>query len=151
MPARSKISPKLQAQVRKRAGFLCEYCYASEQWQYVQFTIDHLCPTSQGGSDDLENLALACFHCNRRKTDKTTTIDVQTEKTLPLFNPRRDRWSEHFIWSVNGLIMVGLTLVGQATIAALSLNRERIIHIRAADFEIGRHPPASDPIQTTTD
>ncbi|WP_229490518.1 HNH endonuclease [Nostoc favosum] len=29
-------------------------------------------PLSLGGTDFLENLALACFHCNRRKTNRLT-------------------------------------------------------------------------------
>lgn len=54
---------------------------------------------------------------------------------------------QHFIWSGNGLRIIGLTPTGRATVAALVFNRERIINIRAADIEIGRHPPSGDPIQ----
>jgi hypothetical protein len=149
MPSRRKHSPELQQQVRTRANFLCEFCHASEQWQYVQFTLDHLLPTVQGGTDDLDNLALACFHCNRRKTDRTDAIDLQTEKSVPLFNPRRDRWSTHFIWSTNKLTIIGLTAIGRATVAALELNRIRAINVRAADLAVDRHPPADDPIQSS--
>lgn len=55
-----KISEPLQAQVRQRAGHLCEYCHASEEWQYVCFTADHIIPLDQNGTDDWDNLALAC-------------------------------------------------------------------------------------------
>lgn len=145
--SRSKISEPIQAQVRQRANYLCEYCHASEQWQYVRFTVDHVIPLAQGGVDSLENLALACFHCNRRKSDNLIGIDPQSEIKVPLFNPRRDLWYDHFIWSVDGLLIVGLTATGRATVEVLALNRERVIHIRAADKEIGRHPPKGDPIQ----
>jgi hypothetical protein len=64
-----------------------------------------------------------------------------------LFNPRRDRWYDHFIWSVDQLYIVGLTATGRATVEALAMNRERVIHIRAADRDVGRHPPKDDPIQ----
>lgn len=147
MSSGRKFSLELQQQVRQRAQFLCEYCHASEQWQYVQFTIDHILPIAQGGTDTIENLALACFHCNRRKTNKTSAIDPQTEHPVPLFNPRQDLWQAHFIWSSDGLTLIGLTVTGQVTIAALDLNRARVIPIRAADKAIGRHPPADDPIQ----
>ena len=30
-----------------------------------RFTIDHITPKSLGGSDELENLALACRRCNQ--------------------------------------------------------------------------------------
>jgi HNH endonuclease len=142
--ARRKIPDPIQHQVRQRSNFLCEYCHASEWWQYVKFTVDHLIPVSQGGSDTIENLALACFHCNRRKTNRITAIAPQTNQEMPLFNPRRDRWQEHFGWSADWLLIIGKTRVGQATIAALAMNRERVIAIRSADREIGRHPPQED-------
>jgi HNH endonuclease len=140
------ISEATQEQVRQRANYLCEYCHASEQWQYVRFTVDHVIPLSKGGLNSIDNLALACFHCNRQKSDKIAAIDQQSGSELPLFNPRSDSWQEHFIWSANGLSIIGLTATGRATVAALALNRERIIKIRAADREIGRHPPPGDPI-----
>jgi hypothetical protein len=146
--SRNKISESVQAQVRQRADHLCEYCHASEQWQYVRFTVDHVMPLSLGGVDDLENLALACFHCNRRKTNRLTAVDPQSKKETPLFNPRRQGWREHFVWSTDGLLILALTAVGRATIATLALNRERVINIREADKAVGRHPPADDPIQS---
>ena len=147
MSARRNFSAALQQQVRTRAHYLCEYCHTSEQWQYVQFTIDHILPIAQGGTDTLDNLALACFYCNRRKTDKTTTTDPTTKRQVLLFNPRQNFWSDHFTWSADGLTIIGLTASGQATVTALNLNRERVINIRAADRAINRHPPINDPIQ----
>jgi HNH endonuclease len=93
-------------QVRQRSGSLCEYCHASEQWQYVQFTIDHVIPLAQGGVDAQENLALACFHCNRRKSDQVVVLEAESGLEVPLFNPRRDRWADHFIWSPDGLLII---------------------------------------------
>ena len=146
MPARRKIPEDIQKQVRQGANYLCEYCHASEQWQYVAFTIDHVIPLTTSGADTLDNLALACFHCNRKKSGKTIAIDPQSGIEVPLFNPRQYSWSEHFIWSVDGLLIIGLTPMGRATVTALALNRERVINIRAADKAVGRHPPAGDPI-----
>ncbi|MGL5926699.1 HNH endonuclease [Chroococcidiopsis sp.] len=134
-------------QLRQRAKYLCEYCHTSEQWQYVPFTVDHIIPLSLGGNDSLENLALACFHCNRRKTHRVTIALPETSEEIPLFNLRQDNWSEHFIRSADGLLIVGVTQVGRITVTALALNRERVIGIRAANKQIGRHPPQDDPIQ----
>ena len=145
--SRSKIPEAVQEQVRQRANALCEYCHASEQWQYVRFTVDHVVPLAQSGTDGLDNLALACFHCNRRKAAKTTAIDPDSNLEVLLFNPRQDVWSHHFIWSSNGLLVLSFTPTGRATVAALDLNRDRVINIRAADQEIGRHPPPNDPRQ----
>ena len=142
-----KIPEATRAQVRQRAGYLCEYCHTSEHWQYVRFTMEHPHPVAEGGADQLENLALACFHCNRRKSAKQTARDPATGQTVPLFNPRMQDWKEHFIWSADGLRIVPLTDVGRATVALLELNRERSLAIRAADVVVDRHPPAADPIQ----
>ncbi|MBI3245851.1 MAG: HNH endonuclease [Deltaproteobacteria bacterium] len=147
MSRRRKISATLQQQVRQRALFLCEYCHASEQWQYVRFTVDHVVPLALGGDQSLDNLALACFHCNRRKADSLVALDPHSLEQTPLFSPRQHRWSDHFAWSADGLRILGLTATGRATVAALALNRERIIGIRAADQIAGRHPPPQDPIQ----
>lgn len=147
MPARRKIPEDIQDLVRQRANYFCEYCHTSEQWQYVAFTIDHVIPLTKNGADTLDNLALACFHCNRKKSGKTTAIESQSGTEMPLFNPRKNSWSEHFIWSIDGLLIIGLTPIGRATVATLVLNRERVINIRAADQAVGRHPPAGDPIQ----
>jgi len=95
----------------------------------------------------LSNLALACFHCNRYKSDDVTAVDPQTQTEIPLFNPRQHLWREHFIWSADRLYVIGLTPIGRATIVKLQLNRPRIIPIRAADLVVKRHPPADDPVQ----
>ena len=150
MPARRQIPEAVQNKIRQRAHFLCEYCHASEQWQYVAFTIEHIIPLAKNGTDTLDNLALACFHCNRKKSTRTTAIDPQLDTEVPLFNPRQENWSDHFIWSADGLFIIGLTPVGRTTVTALALNRERVINIRAADKAVGRHPPPDDPIQSGT-
>jgi len=124
-----KIAEGVREQVPLRARSLCEYCHTDETWQYVPFTIDHVVPLSAGGRDDLDNLALACFQCNRG------------------INPRQHRWAAHFIWSANGLQIIPLTPTGRVTVAALGVDRERLQQIRSADVVIGRHPPNGDPVE----
>ncbi|MEA5551416.1 HNH endonuclease signature motif containing protein [Anabaena cylindrica UHCC 0172] len=143
-----KITDSIQQQVRQRALELCEYCHASERWQYVLFTVDHVIPLSKNGKNTIDNLALACFHCNRRKSNKITGINPESGNQVELFNPRKSLWNDHFIWTADGLIIIGLTPIGKATIATLDLNRERIINIRAADKAINRHPPPEDPMSS---
>ncbi|HIE55026.1 MAG TPA: HNH endonuclease [Chromatiaceae bacterium] len=146
MPHR-RISNAIRQKVRQRANFLCEYCHTAEQWQYVPFTVDHVIPLSQGGEDDFSNLALACFHCNRHKSNRVTAVDPHTNKETPLFNPRKHAWRDHFMWSADRLYIIGLTPIGRATIMRLRLNRTRIIPIRAVDVKVHRHPPDKDPVQ----
>jgi hypothetical protein len=148
MSVRRQIPEDTQNLIRQRAKFLCEYCHASEKWQYVAFTIEHIIPLSKNGTDSLDNLALACFHCNRKKSAQTIAIDGDSGAEVPLFNPRQENWNNHFIWSADGLFIIGLTSIGRATITALALNRQRVINIREADKAVGRHPPLGDRIQS---
>lgn len=147
MASGGKIRPTIRNLVRQRAAGLCEYCHTSERWQYVSFTIDHIVPLSRGGTDEPDNLALSCFHCNRKKGDRMRAVDPISGEEGSLYNPRADDWQKHFAWSNDGLRIVGITVAGRATVAALELNRERVINIRSADRAVGRHPPVHDPVQ----
>ncbi len=108
--------------------------------------MERVIPISLGGDDRFENLALCCFACNRRKSGQIDGRDPQTNKIVRLFNPRIDKWHEHFAWAKDKLTIIGLTPIGRATVKTLELNRARVISIRKADLEIGRHPPENDPI-----
>jgi len=145
------INDLIRQSIRKRAEFLCEYCHSPEKISTSRFTIDHLQPRSLGGSDDLINLALACGRCNQRRYNFMTGCDRETLSIVPLFNPREQPWSEHFVWSVEGTTMIGITPVGRATCDRLDLNDERykgeksIQEARALWVEAGWHPPSHDP------
>lgn len=64
--------------------------------------------------------------------------DPETRDDVPIYNPRRDVWSEHFHW--DGIRLVGTTATGRATVSALDLNRPVILAIRALERALGRHP-----------
>lgn len=106
--------------------------------------MEHLVPIAAGGETALDNLALACFSCNRRKWDRQSGADPLAGGDHRLFNPRSDAWNDHFAWSVDGLEILAATAIGRATVNALELNRERLKKIRAADAALGRHPPTGD-------
>ncbi len=80
-------------------------------------------PRLLGGGDDPENLSAACFPCNRLKSAHTSAEDPITGQVVPLFNPRRDSWDQHFAWSVDFLNIYGLSGVGRATAALLRFQR----------------------------
>ncbi len=84
------------------------------------FHVDHIIPRQHGGVTDLENLALACMHCNRHKGPNLTGIDPLTGSITALFNPRRDAWADHFEWREAEL--VGRTAIGRCTIVVLAIN-----------------------------
>ncbi len=136
------IPAQLRELVRQRAAFLCEYCRASEWLAGQRSHIDHILPDSKGGATTADNLCLACAACNGSKLDRTEAVDPSTGKIEPLFNPRRQRWQEHFAWSEDGTQIIGVTPCGRATVDALRLNRPLAVSARAVWVSVGRHPPS---------
>lgn len=144
------IPKSLYEIVRQRAQFQCEYCHYPELLSSAPLSIDHIQPQSLSGSDELDNLALACRRCNERRYNFTTGIDPQTETEVALFNPRQQQWSDHFIWSADALQIIGKTPTGRATCNRLDLNDERreepfIQNARQQWIAGGFHPPNHDP------
>jgi hypothetical protein len=136
--------------IRQRAQFKCEYCHYPELLSSAPLSVDHLQPQSLGGDDSLDNLALACRRCNERRYNFTTGIDPETEQEIPIFNPRQQEWSDHFIWSVDYLRVIGITAVGRATCNRLDLNDDRreepfIQNARRQWAVAGLHPDNDDP------
>jgi hypothetical protein len=86
------------------------------------FHVDHIIPQSLGGTNDLSNLALACQPCNAAKHDTIRAYDPQTGQSVPLFNPRTQRWDDHFKWSKSFLYVRGRTPIGRATVRGLKMN-----------------------------
>jgi hypothetical protein len=98
--------------VRQRANYRCEYCRSPERICTTRFTLEHVIPKSLGGTDDIENLALACRHCNERRYNFLAGFDPETQTIVPLFNPRQQNWSDHFIGSADGCTIIGTTPIG---------------------------------------
>ncbi len=117
--------------VRDRAGNRCEYCGLPQALSPVaQLQIEHIVPRKHGGGDEEQNLALACIDCNLAKSSNLAGIDPTTGQTVQLFNPRMDRWDEHFTWQ--GTLLIGLTPVGRATIRVLNINDDERQRVRLA-------------------
>ncbi len=74
------MEASIRAEVRKRAGNACEYCRLhQDDSPLAVLHIEHIIPKIHGGSDDLNNLALACIDCNLHKgTNLTGSIREQT-------------------------------------------------------------------------
>ena len=62
--AKKRIPKSKSKKVRARAKGCCEFCMSQEKYASQGFTIDHIIPKSEGGTDELENLCLACQGCN---------------------------------------------------------------------------------------
>jgi HNH endonuclease len=103
--------------------------------------IDHAYPLAKGGQDNFENLCLACELCNLYKSAKTEAVDPETQSLTRLFNPRQQRWSDHFAWSQDGTNIVGLTACGRATAVELKVNNSLSVTVRRNWVRAGWHPP----------
>ncbi|MGO9917350.1 MAG: HNH endonuclease [Isosphaeraceae bacterium] len=125
--------------VEARAEGRCEYCGMHQSLQGATFHVEHIMPSSRGGASNMDNLAWCCPGCNLCKSDRIEAPDPETGGLVPLFNPRRDSWAEHFRW--NGYELVGQTPASRATVLMLDLNHSRRIRIRRAEELFGLFPP----------
>jgi hypothetical protein len=108
----------------------------------ARLEIEHIIPKGKGGVSTESNLWLSCPLCNRYKSDRTSARDPESGIETAIFNPRTQRWSEHFCWSADGIRVVGLTPTGRATVAALHLADDPdALVVRAYWVLAGWHPP----------
>lgn len=128
--------------VEARAAGRCEYCRMHQSLQGATFHVEHIKPRILGGLSTLDNLALACPACNLRKADRTQIVDQATSESVMMFNPRINRWTDHFAWK--GVAIIGLSGIGRATIAALDLNHETRRRIRQAEQLFNLFPPPAN-------
>jgi hypothetical protein len=134
----ARISAALRREVRERAEEHCEYCLLPESQAFFPHEIDHLVALKHGGETTSTNLALACFDCNRFKGSNIASIDTVTDKLVTLFNPRTQRWFEHFRFE--GGQIVPLTAVGRVTERLLRLNIENRVEVRERLETLGLYP-----------
>lgn len=118
---RPHISAHLRRQVIARAERSCEYCRLPSDWVAIAHHVDHVIALKHGGTTTIENLAFACFDCNIGKGSDIAAIDPLSYDMVRLFNPRIDRWSDHFVVDDNQII--GQTAIGRASVQLLGFNR----------------------------
>ncbi len=134
------IPTALKQQVETRADGCCEYCQSQNRFSPDPFSIEHIVPSSKDGSSQLNNLAYACQGCNNCKYNHTEAIDPLTGKTVPLFHPRQQHWSEHFTWSEDYTEIIGVTPTGRATVERLRMNRTGMVNLRRVLHAMQEHP-----------
>ncbi len=123
--------------VASRAEHICEYCRAPEAIFNLPFEVEHIVPLSRGGSDDENNLALSCRSCNLFKSDFVSAFDEKTQTEIRFFNPRRDDWTEHFVFDKKTGEIKGKTLIAQATISRLRINNDLQLAARVQWLKLG--------------
>ena len=132
-----RVGAELRFRVAERARLRCEYCLIHEDDAAFSHEVDHILSRQHGGETAADNLAYACMVCNRFKGTNISSVDA-SGAVIRLFNPRLQRWEEHF--RLDGVIIQPLTNVGEATARLLRLNAaERVIE-RNALQHLGRYP-----------
>src|SRR4051812_20721069 len=106
------MDAQTRRRVRERAAGRCEYRMRQEDEPFYRFHIEHVIAKQHEGTDELQNLALACHYCNLNKGPNLSAIDPETARPVPLFDPRRHDWDEHF--ALSGARVLGRTDIGRA-------------------------------------
>jgi hypothetical protein len=115
--------------VIERAGKACEYCQLPQSAQpFASFHVDHVIATQHQSDDGLNNLCLSCQSYNLHKGTNLTTIDLKSNEIVRVFDPRHERWDEHF--EIVHFAVVGKTAIGRATARLLAMNTPSRIELR---------------------
>lgn len=134
----NSISVELRRLVTKRASARCEYCQIHQKFSIYSHELDHIIAVKHGGETTAENLALSCLSCNRHKGSDFATLDQLTEEIVPLFNPRRLIWDEHFY--LENARIEGKTQIGQGTARLLQFNIPNRVLSRQILIIQGQYP-----------
>lgn len=142
-----EVSQTLRRKVRARAGGQCEYCFMPDSEPLFPHEPDHIIALKHRGKTSSNNLAYACFECNRAKGSDIASLDPATGQLAALYNPRTQRWTGHFRF--NGPVIEPLTPEGRVTVLILRLNQAARVTIRDNLMREGRYPhPADNDEQT---
>ena len=129
------LSENLRNEIARRANYRCEYCKMPQLPIQLKHEPDHIISQKHGGSNSLENLALACFPCNRHKGTDIASYDDLTGNLTAFFNPQTNIWAEHFLFQDAEIIP--LTAEARVTVKLLQLNDAVRIEQRQILIELG--------------
>ena len=132
------IPTALRQIVEERAGERCEYCLYPQDMSFLAFEVEHIIAEKHGGATTADNLALACPYCNRFKGTDLGSLDPETGQLTPFFNPRTQRWADHF--RLDGARVVPLTPEGRVTVAILQLDHPDRVMERQRLIKAGKYP-----------
>ena len=130
------IPVALRQLIYERAEDHCEYCPIPDDAAFAPHEIDHVIAEKHGGLTEANNLALSCSLCNKQKGSDLTSIDPETNQIVRLFNPREDRWRDHFRLSEGRIVPLSAT--GRVTERLLRLNNAARIKERNALLRTNR-------------
>jgi len=124
-----------------RAEGVCEYCLIHEDDTFFGFEVDHVISEKHSGPTQEDNLAYACFSCNRNKGSDIASLTPEGGLLVRFYHPRLSRWGGYFgLDAADGVTIAPLTDVGKATTRILDFNEgERLLERRVLSL-LGRYP-----------
>jgi hypothetical protein len=132
------VPAQLRRLVAERADGLCEYCLIHRDDTFFGCEIEHVISEKHDGLTTAENLALACMTCNRLKGTDIASLSERSGQLCRLFNPRTDRWSDHF--RLDGIVIRGVTDIGEVTAKLLGFNHADRLAERELLITVQRYP-----------
>lgn len=135
------IPAALRRLVIERADGRCEYCLAPAAVAFFPHEVDHVIAEKHGGVTEEGNLAYTCWRCNRHKGTDLGSFDPDTGAFCLLYNPRAQRWRDHFALRVDESLS-GLTPEGRTTVRLLQINTADRVGERQRFVALGRYPVA---------
>lgn len=67
---------RLRFRILERDGFKCRYCGRNPRDHDTVLHVDHIIPSSKGGTNEDDNLITACIDCNQGKANLMIEIQV---------------------------------------------------------------------------
>ena len=129
-------------------SMLCEYCLIAEEDTFYGCEVDHIISEKHGGPTEADNLCYACVFCNQAKGSDVGSIHWETEEFVRFFNPRTDRWADHFV--LVGSQIEGVTAIGAVTARILGFSiGERLLE-RHTLQGMNRYPSPAARIRMRT-
>jgi hypothetical protein len=135
----SYVSAEIRRAVEERAEGACEYCLIHQRDTYFGCQVDHIIAEKHGGQTELENLAFACAICNRAKGTDIASLVRGGRRLVRLFNPRLDRWDDHFHLDPYTFAIVPITDIGDATATLMRFNEVERLLERKSLVLIGKY------------
>lgn len=116
---RDIIPNYIKAEIAKRADYKCEYCHLPEKVSFYNFHLDHIKSLKHGGLSNLDNLAYCCPDCNYYKGSDIGSV-IDRDKIIRFFNPRKDKWHDHF--ELKDGMIISKTEIGNVTVHIFKFN-----------------------------
>ena len=135
------VSVELRRQVVARAEGICEYCLIAEEDTFFGCEVDHIISEKHGGPTQEDNLGYACVFCNQAKGSDVGSIHWESGQFVRFFNPRTDRWADHFVLAGNRI--EGVTAIGAVTARILGFNSSERLLERQVLQGMNRYPSAA--------